>query len=634
MAEEAITKLQASVLKMMNDQSEQYELKLDSNIESGNSTQQQIRELSNRIIILEADKDGLLSRLESKARHIEELEATLAERTTQYRNANTRAIKYSTMLLNVTGKGKASISADDLQLGRWRNGTAADTPRSNNDSSSITKESGSEYQRISGNKNVDNQAIFGHRNQTGTAARISAPGESMDIRRVDWDVHGNGKSPSGALIIPAPIDEITNHSRQDGQNSSELASVPVSREQSDPFSRSNAAKKSISIRHAHLDVRRRSQSHGKDTCEVNVVEDKSRTYNSTKQGFNRFQKSVGTIALRKQSIHDTDNSATNPQDSGTVIQFEAESKASQLDVAEKNVPKDDGGTEECNFNCPQVLRQHAHEDQPKGMRRSGRPGRGPIKIDGRNNKKLTSGVSDPKAWLFSKEDTKISVERNALEIRTSIADTGVQKESLAHVRHDASGSPDEVGFPRLQPGDPLNVSNGTNSDPESHHDAIPGTNKHGQQPNDGEEYANTKQQKKKRTRSTTNERDGDMQSQPTALKLTSKQDQPKSMDSQLKGFLEHKRKIEEDERSKRPHKYIEVVRGKDKRAKLKGYDCDHCRRFHELAGGQLTAQQRIQLTSKHRHTSSPVKTPPGIWAMTFDTTYTDPPDTDSMSQIP
>eukprot|EP01134_Creolimax_fragrantissima_P001556 CFRG1556T1 len=90
------------------------------------------------------------------------------------------------------------------------------------------------------------------------------------------------------------------------------------------------------------------------------------------------------------------------------------------------------------------------------------------------------------------------------------------------------------------------------------------------------------------------------------------------MDSQLKRFLEYKATKDEEEKRRLPnYKYVEVVRGKDKRNKLKGYDCDGCRKFYENVKGDLTSAQRKQMISRHRHASSPPSTPPGFWDLTF-----------------
>lgn len=64
--------------------------------------------------------------------------------------------------------------------------------------------------------------------------------------------------------------------------------------------------------------------------------------------------------------------------------------------------------------------------------------------------------------------------------------------------------------------------------------------------------------------------------------------------------------------------YKEVVRGREAREALRGFDCDHCRRFFEMLlenGFGVEAADIRQAASRHRHRFSPARTPEGYWEL-------------------
>ncbi|KAK9808228.1 hypothetical protein WJX73_000518 [Symbiochloris irregularis] len=88
------------------------------------------------------------------------------------------------------------------------------------------------------------------------------------------------------------------------------------------------------------------------------------------------------------------------------------------------------------------------------------------------------------------------------------------------------------------------------------------------------------------------------------------------------------------------YKYREVVRRKDEREALQGFDCENCKRFYQaisswgpmanlpapscghavtgdLARGPTAAKALIQDASRHRHQWQPPATPSGFWDMGF-----------------
>lgn len=73
---------------------------------------------------------------------------------------------------------------------------------------------------------------------------------------------------------------------------------------------------------------------------------------------------------------------------------------------------------------------------------------------------------------------------------------------------------------------------------------------------------------------------------------------------------------------KQPYKFSEVVRKKNDREKLNGYDCRECRQYY--AGDNLTEEQLklvLKNCSKHRHQSTPPPdTPEDFWEVGFPNT--------------
>jgi len=63
-----------------------------------------------------------------------------------------------------------------------------------------------------------------------------------------------------------------------------------------------------------------------------------------------------------------------------------------------------------------------------------------------------------------------------------------------------------------------------------------------------------------------------------------------------------------------------VVRGRDQRAALQGFDCEQCRSFHQATGVQIAAAKSWQQgpkSSRHRLEHAPTDTPPGFWDLSF-----------------
>ncbi|CAE8718913.1 unnamed protein product, partial [Polarella glacialis] len=65
-----------------------------------------------------------------------------------------------------------------------------------------------------------------------------------------------------------------------------------------------------------------------------------------------------------------------------------------------------------------------------------------------------------------------------------------------------------------------------------------------------------------------------------------------------------------------------VVRGREQRQALQGFDCEQCRSFYELStaigGVALVAGHSGQRAlSRHRLEWAPTSTPPGFWDLSF-----------------
>ncbi|WP_411026622.1 hypothetical protein, partial [Salmonella sp. s54395] len=70
-------------------------------------------------------------------------------------------------------------------------------------------------------------------------------------------------------------------------------------------------------------------------------------------------------------------------------------------------------------------------------------------------------------------------------------------------------------------------------------------------------------------------------------------------------------------------KHKQVVRNRDERAKLKGFDCKQCAMFYD--GMQLTDTQkeaRMKTCSRHRGQYTPPNTPEHYWSIGFPDTQT------------
>ena len=77
------------------------------------------------------------------------------------------------------------------------------------------------------------------------------------------------------------------------------------------------------------------------------------------------------------------------------------------------------------------------------------------------------------------------------------------------------------------------------------------------------------------------------------------------------------------ERSEEPsYKYHEVVRNKEKRRAMKGYECEQCREFYDAIKkgdhkGEFNRQEMVCKHSRHRSNHTPELTPKGFWNIDF-----------------
>lgn len=91
-----------------------------------------------------------------------------------------------------------------------------------------------------------------------------------------------------------------------------------------------------------------------------------------------------------------------------------------------------------------------------------------------------------------------------------------------------------------------------------------------------------------------------------------------------------KRKKEEEEEKKkkarprtgkkqsRAYKFVDVVRGKEKRAALRGHKCPRCEEFFEaMQDDQLDLAEFCRNCSRHRQAFTPEHTPEGFWEIGF-----------------
>ncbi|KAK2559902.1 DNA endonuclease RBBP8 [Acropora cervicornis] len=74
--------------------------------------------------------------------------------------------------------------------------------------------------------------------------------------------------------------------------------------------------------------------------------------------------------------------------------------------------------------------------------------------------------------------------------------------------------------------------------------------------------------------------------------------------------------------NKPSYKYVEVVRKRDERAKLNGYDCRECQQYYQgLDLPEEELKKRLKHCSRHRaRFSPPPSTPPGFWNLSFPDT--------------
>lgn len=63
--------------------------------------------------------------------------------------------------------------------------------------------------------------------------------------------------------------------------------------------------------------------------------------------------------------------------------------------------------------------------------------------------------------------------------------------------------------------------------------------------------------------------------------------------------------------------YVEVIRNKDERARLDGFDCADCERYYDSLNGVLDKNKMIQKCSRHRARYKPYQTPDGFWNLSF-----------------
>jgi len=68
------------------------------------------------------------------------------------------------------------------------------------------------------------------------------------------------------------------------------------------------------------------------------------------------------------------------------------------------------------------------------------------------------------------------------------------------------------------------------------------------------------------------------------------------------------------------YKHVAVVRKKDERAALPGYECSDCEAFYkalEDAGVDVDKQRILNNCSRHKHLYEPPSTPPDFWNVSF-----------------
>ena len=79
-------------------------------------------------------------------------------------------------------------------------------------------------------------------------------------------------------------------------------------------------------------------------------------------------------------------------------------------------------------------------------------------------------------------------------------------------------------------------------------------------------------------------------------------------------------KVSSDDSEEPGYKYKEVVRDRDKRRAMKGFECDQCREFYEAlakGGEDFNREEMVCKHSRHRSNHAPDLTPDGFWELSF-----------------
>jgi hypothetical protein len=139
-------------------------------------------------------------------------------------------------------------------------------------------------------------------------------------------------------------------------------------------------------------------------------------------------------------------------------------------------------------------------------------------------------------------------------------------------------------------------------------------------------HETNKTQKRLRADDNNNDDDDDEMSESKAPFVESKERKKRSklkLQRDASSLLSHKSNIQNQNHPSKEHfKYKEVVRGKNAREALKGFDCEQCGGFFNavLEGKGSEVYNRNDLIckcSRHRSKWSPDKTPKDFWEMSF-----------------
>mmetsp|Transcript_11833 Transcript_11833/g.33805 ORF Transcript_11833/g.33805 Transcript_11833/m.33805 type:complete len:948 (-) Transcript_11833:2940-5783(-) len=81
-------------------------------------------------------------------------------------------------------------------------------------------------------------------------------------------------------------------------------------------------------------------------------------------------------------------------------------------------------------------------------------------------------------------------------------------------------------------------------------------------------------------------------------------------------------KASADDSEEPGYKFQEVVRDKDRRRAMKGFECEHCRAFYEAlakggSGKDFNREEMVCQHSRHRSNHAPDLTPDGFWELSF-----------------